>query len=92
MVKYHSPPCMIFTHFRTAIDEEGIFRLSGSALEIEKLRVKADQGIELNYNGMPYHNVSGVLKLFIRSMPTPFVNFELYDTFLAAVSMLLKKY
>ncbi len=94
-----------------AIDEEGIFRLSGSALDIERMRVKADQGLELNFNGMnsdalyppvcnslylssfshcigvPYHNVSGIFKLFIRSLPVPLVTYELHNAFLNATSI-----
>lgn len=75
-----------------AIEEEGIFRLSGSANDIEKMKQKADQGLELNFYGIPYHNVTGIFKLFIRSMPVPVVSFELYHAFLAAASKSLNLY
>jgi len=70
-----------------AIDEEGIFRLSGSANDIEKMKIKADQGLELQFHGIPYHNVSGILKLFMRSLPAPIVTYDLYGLVLASAKM-----
>eukprot|EP00026_Physarum_polycephalum_P001139 Phypoly_transcript_01140.p1 GENE.Phypoly_transcript_01140~~Phypoly_transcript_01140.p1 ORF type:complete len:1157 (+),score=266.27 Phypoly_transcript_01140:117-3587(+) len=78
--------CMEFI-LANAIDEEGIFRLSGSTNDIEKMRVKVDQGLELAFYGIPYHNVSGLFKLFMRSLPAPIVPYDLYGLVLGAAKM-----
>lgn len=89
VILYSAPINETKSKFYTAIEEEGIFRLSGSANDIEKMRKKADQGLELTFHGIPYHNVSGIFKMFIRNLPVPIVTFELYNAFLAATSMII---
>ena len=61
--------------------EEGIFRLSGSAKEIETIRKKLDLGSPVSFSGLSVHSVSGLTKLWIRKLPEPLLTFQLYDGF-----------
>ncbi|PRP88153.1 rho GTPase-activating protein 24-like [Planoprotostelium fungivorum] len=78
-----------------ALDTEGIFRMSGSAGEIETYRHHFDKGKSVNF-GTPAHSrdpqdpnppvdphvVAGLLKLYLRELPEPLITYELYDAFL----------
>ncbi|EFA78205.1 MYND-type zinc finger-containing protein [Heterostelium album PN500] len=50
--------------------EEGIFRLSGSASAINKLREEFDSGADVDLSTqLDQHVVSGILKLYLRQIP-----------------------
>ncbi|KJE95981.1 hypothetical protein CAOG_06359 [Capsaspora owczarzaki ATCC 30864] len=67
------------------LDKEGIFRLSGTASQIQALKVRFDQGENVNLDEVhDPHVVSGLLKLFLREMPEPLLTFALFDSFVAA--------
>eukprot|EP01119_Soliformovum_irregulare_P021109 TRINITY_DN6971_c0_g2_i1.p1 TRINITY_DN6971_c0_g2~~TRINITY_DN6971_c0_g2_i1.p1 ORF type:complete len:753 (+),score=275.78 TRINITY_DN6971_c0_g2_i1:22-2259(+) len=70
-----------------ALDVVGIFRLSGSALQIEEYKQSFDRGErpDLSKEGDP-HCISGLLKLYLRSLPEPLFTYALYDNFIAAQS------
>jgi len=72
------------THIRnTSLDVEGIFRRSGSLVEVQKLRRRYNNGEQVNLNEIrDPHVVCGVLKLFLRELPEPLLTFELYSQFL----------
>jgi len=54
--------------------EEGIFRLSGSNLTIQKLRSSFDQGIDVDLSEIyDPHAISGLLKLYFRELPMSLV-------------------
>jgi hypothetical protein len=64
---------------------EGIFRLSGSSAQIDKLKSEFNSGtlIDLKTVSDP-HTVSGVLKLWFRELPEPLMTYDLYESFIAA--------
>ena len=65
------------------MDVDGIFRISGSKGDIEVLRKLYDTNQRPN-NLLHYdvHTVTGLLKLFLRMLPTPLVPFTHYQTVL----------
>ncbi|KAJ5077633.1 rho/rac/cdc gtpase-activating protein [Anaeramoeba ignava] len=70
------------------IDAEGIFRISGSSIQIQELKRKYDNGKTPNLDKVSSpHIVSGLLKLFLRELPEPLLSFELYDVFVAVHSI-----
>lgn len=61
------------------MDVEGIFRKSGGMISVQKYRDMYDNGEDPNLNEcMDPHTVSGLLKLFLRSMPEPLITYDLY--------------
>jgi hypothetical protein len=54
---------------RVGINEEGIFRLSGSAKEIESLKLSVNRGVPLSVDGMNVHTLAGLVKLWFRELP-----------------------
>lgn len=70
---------------RCALNVEGIFRLSGSQVQIDKYREQFNSGIMVDLsNEIDPHTVSGLLKLYFREMPEPLLTYDLYDSFIAA--------
>ena len=69
-----------------ALEHPGIFRLSGSAASINKLRDAFDAGESVNFaeEEVDLDNMAGLLKLYIRQLPEPPLTFNLYKDFLAA--------
>ncbi|KJE93746.1 hypothetical protein CAOG_08784 [Capsaspora owczarzaki ATCC 30864] len=63
--------------------QEGIFRLSGSAVAIKEMRASFDRGLDPlvneEYCQQNIHAVAGVLKLYFRELPTPLFPFEFYE-------------
>eukprot|EP01087_Luapelamoeba_hula_P007406 TRINITY_DN1819_c2_g1_i1.p1 TRINITY_DN1819_c2_g1~~TRINITY_DN1819_c2_g1_i1.p1 ORF type:complete len:703 (-),score=186.45 TRINITY_DN1819_c2_g1_i1:826-2934(-) len=54
------------------LDEQGIFRINGSQLQIQELKVKYTYEREpLVLEGQFVHTVAGLLKAFLRELPTP---------------------
>jgi len=72
-----------------ALDEEGLFRISGSLETIKTMRNEIDKGIEMDFtkSATSPHNVTGLVKLFLREMPEPLLTFELYEEFLDVVGI-----
>lgn len=64
-----------------ALNEEGIFRLSGSARDIETLRRKIDKKVTISFEDVSVHSISGLVKLWIRKLPEPLMTWDLYDQF-----------
>jgi len=84
---------LITLHFlhAKALKTEGIFRQSGSALEINTWKSLLNQGntVEFKETENP-HNVSGLLKKWIRDLPEPLFTFQNYPLF-ASVGYVIKK-
>jgi len=60
--------------YEKGIKEEGIFRLSGSATTIQQLRSQFDQGHDADFSEIyDPHAISGLLKLYLRELPTSLV-------------------
>jgi len=74
---------MQFLNKPEILTTEGLFRLSGSANTINEFKHSVDSGKELVIpaNTDP-HAVAGLLKLYLRELPEPVFNFDLYDAFM----------
>lgn len=63
---------------------QGVFRLSGDSLEIGATRDRLDLGAAVDLARVGPHSVSGLVKLFLRSLPEPLLRFDHYDQLVAA--------
>jgi len=62
--------CVVYLKER-ALDEEGLFRLSGSATKIKELKDAVDNGLSVDLNEIQdEHVITGLLKLYLRELPT----------------------
>jgi hypothetical protein len=68
---------------RSALEHPGLFRLSGSAASINKLRDAFDAGDAVDFSEVDVDSVAGLLKLYIRQLPEPPLTYNLYAEFLA---------
>jgi len=68
-----------------SLEVEGIFRLSGSQNQIDKLKAEFNTGtlVDLNSVADP-HTITGVLKLWFRELPEPLMTYDLYESFITA--------
>lgn len=77
--------CMEYLEKTGAIEEEGIFRMSGSSRVIKELRERFNKEGDVKLlEGEFYdvHAVASVLKLFLRELPEPVLTKELHLDFL----------
>eukprot|EP01117_Protostelium_nocturnum_P000881 TRINITY_DN1120_c1_g3_i1.p1 TRINITY_DN1120_c1_g3~~TRINITY_DN1120_c1_g3_i1.p1 ORF type:complete len:1142 (+),score=517.52 TRINITY_DN1120_c1_g3_i1:231-3656(+) len=72
-------------------NEVGLFRLSGSKIQIDNFKRSINQGLLYDgkaenwdnpFKGSDPHVISGLLKLFFREMPNPLLTFELHQDFI----------
>lgn len=64
---------------------EGIFRISGNASRIQKLKLAFERGERNKFSSKEDpHVVACLLKLFFRQLPDPLLTFDLYDCWIAA--------
>ncbi|GFY40809.1 rho GTPase-activating protein 44 [Trichonephila inaurata madagascariensis] len=69
----------------SAMEEEGLFRIGGSMIKIKKMKSAFDAGFHhLIEEERDPHNVAGVLKLYLRSLPEPLLTYQLYDQWMEA--------
>jgi Rho GTPase-activating protein 1 len=62
-----------------ALELEGIFRISGSQAIVDTLRKSYDKGEDVDFSLIENpHDVSGLLKLYLRELPEPVIPFDLY--------------
>ncbi|XP_058821068.1 beta-chimaerin [Topomyia yanbarensis] len=70
--------------------QEGIYRISGFADEIEALKMALDKdGEKADMSALAYSNInviSGVLKLYLRLLPVPLVTFHAYPSFIQSMT------
>lgn len=68
--------------------QEGIYRVSGFADEIEALKLALDKdGEKTDMSETAYGNINviaGTLKLYLRLLPVPLITFQAYPAFIAA--------
>ncbi|CAG8561211.1 4285_t:CDS:2 [Diversispora eburnea] len=73
---------------KRGLEEVGIYRVSGSAVAINKLRAAFNKNAEaVDLSDEEYRDiniVAGALKLFFRSLPEPITTYEYYDQFIQA--------
>lgn len=74
--------CINFLARTGAIYEEGIFRLSGSAASIRQLKEQFNSQFDLDLFESPLkpdmHTVAGLLKLYLRELPSPIMGLQNY--------------
>src|SRR5690606_36324577 len=73
--------CISFIN-QKALDHEGIFRLSGSAIEIQNIKDLLDRGKFVDISEKDPNAVAGLLKLWLRELPDGLLSTELYDDWL----------
>jgi len=80
---------VFLAYIEKGINAEGIFRLCGLKTRIDQLKDMIDQDpVNFTFDEeTDVHEVSGLLKLFLREMPNPLLTYELYDAFIAAASI-----
>ncbi|XP_060037446.1 rho GTPase-activating protein 45 isoform X2 [Erinaceus europaeus] len=64
---------------RRALHTKGIYRVNGVKTRVEKLCQAFENGQELvELSQAPPHDISNVLKLYLRQLPEPLISFRLY--------------
>ncbi|EMR08879.1 hypothetical protein PNEG_02664 [Pneumocystis murina B123] len=83
--------CIEYLDNNNAEKEEGIYRLSGSNTIIKSLKDKfnAEGDVDLLNSGKCYdvHAIAGLLKLYLRELPTNILTRELHSQFLSAIDI-----
>ncbi|CAH2220941.1 SLIT-ROBO Rho GTPase-activating 2 isoform X3 [Pelobates cultripes] len=75
---------------RHGLQHEGIFRVSGSQVEVNDIKNAFERGedpLEEDQNDHDLDSVAGVLKLYFRGLTTPLFPKEIFHDLLACVSM-----
>jgi RalA-binding protein 1 len=83
--------CLEYLHEKKAINEEGIFRLSGSNIVIKSLRERFNTEGDIKLlDGQYYdvHAVASLLKLYLRELPASVLTRELHLDFLKVLGKL----
>ena len=69
----------------TALDIEGIFRLSGSEKRIKELKASFDSptryGKGLDWTGYTVHDAANILRRYFNQLPEPIIPLEFYEDF-----------
>lgn len=69
-------------------NEEGLFRISGNLEDMLKYKTAIDKGGAISFeNEQNCHNVSGILKLYIRELPQPLMPLDIQDELFKIVSI-----
>lgn len=73
----------------TGLDEEGLFRIAGSASKVKKLKSAFDAGI-LDLDGLlrefgDPHVMANAFKCYLRELPVPLLTFDLYEDWMNAI-------
>ncbi|RIB24683.1 hypothetical protein C2G38_2167915 [Gigaspora rosea] len=84
--------CIEYLDANEADKEEGIYRLSGAAMTLKHLkdRFNTEGDVDLLHQGELYdiHAVAGLLKLYLRELPTSVLTRELHMEFVNVVDLL----
>lgn len=83
--------CIQYLEANNALNEEGIFRLSGSNVVIKQLRERFNNESDLNLiTDSQYHDIHAVaslLKMYLRELPTTILTRDLHMQFMAVTEM-----
>ncbi|XP_070187916.1 rho GTPase-activating protein 44-like isoform X1 [Littorina saxatilis] len=75
----------ILTLIDIGMEEEGLFRIAGSALKLKKLRACIDaHALDMEEFSNEPHTVAGVLKQYLRELPEPLMTYNLCKEFMDA--------
>lgn len=68
------------------MDEEGLFRVTGGASKVKRLKTCLDAHCIKFEDALEYdtHVLAGVLKLYLRELPEPLLTYSLYEKWLEA--------
>ena len=66
----------------------GIFRVSGVQKRVKFLKSHVDQGEEIDFSKIVPHDVTSLMKMFLREMPEPLLSFRLYEFYIASAKHL----
>jgi len=73
-------------------ETEGVFRLSGSLIEIKTLKKKIDCGLAPPFeDDVDVHVLTGLIKMYLRELPEPLLTYELYDCWKAVCECEVKE-
>jgi hypothetical protein len=76
---------------KNCLGVEGLLRITGDAQEMEKLKHMIDEGKAIDYSTAQIsnkpHTICSLIKLFTRELPEPLLSFELFDSWIAAVTL-----
>ncbi|TPX36326.1 hypothetical protein SmJEL517_g01634 [Synchytrium microbalum] len=73
---------------RRGLQSQGIYRLSGNASTIQKIRIMFNSQEAVRFEDEPDINVvAAVLKLYFRELQNPLVPFEFYEEFIEAAKI-----
>ncbi|WVO14798.1 hypothetical protein L204_102436 [Cryptococcus depauperatus] len=83
--------CIEWLEAKKAEEEEGIYRLSGSSAVIKGLKERFDSEGDVNLLAVDEHwdphAIAGLLKAFLRELPTSLLTRELHTRFLAVMDL-----
>ena len=82
LIAYHC-----FERLEKFVDKEGIFRVPGSSVEIDKIVKDVDSGIVVNLKTYSCNTVASLLKKYIRELPDPLLTYEGYNDWTKLSSM-----
>eukprot|EP01104_Vermistella_antarctica_P016260 TRINITY_DN5516_c3_g1_i1.p1 TRINITY_DN5516_c3_g1~~TRINITY_DN5516_c3_g1_i1.p1 ORF type:complete len:654 (+),score=153.37 TRINITY_DN5516_c3_g1_i1:208-2169(+) len=71
----------------SAIDVEGIFRVSGAANAVNALKKAFDRGEDVDLTSCDPHTVAGAYKLYLRELPDPLFPHNLYDALISTLEI-----
>eukprot|EP00088_Acartia_fossae_P016842 TRINITY_DN1948_c0_g1_i17.p1 TRINITY_DN1948_c0_g1~~TRINITY_DN1948_c0_g1_i17.p1 ORF type:complete len:878 (+),score=255.73 TRINITY_DN1948_c0_g1_i17:200-2833(+) len=68
------------------LDEEGLFRLTAGASKVKRLRAEIEAGhaYQSTVDGYDHHVFTGLIKTYLRELPSPLLGEELYSGWLEA--------
>jgi len=66
----------------TALDIEGLYRLSGSLVIVQQLKQQFDIEKDVDFSAHHIHDITGALKLWLGELPEPLFTYNLYPTWL----------
>eukprot|EP00026_Physarum_polycephalum_P001488 Phypoly_transcript_01490.p1 GENE.Phypoly_transcript_01490~~Phypoly_transcript_01490.p1 ORF type:complete len:1106 (-),score=253.34 Phypoly_transcript_01490:41-3337(-) len=70
----------------TGLEVEGIFRVSGSVIQIRGVKETVNQGLPIDYRALDTHVVAGMVQNWIRELPEPLLTYGLYNEWIAHTS------
>ena len=67
------------------LDMDGIYRISGNLVEIQKMKLQVQQG-KYNFKDFDIHVLCGALKTYLRELDEPLIPDDLYQSFIDSIS------